>query len=116
MTELKQYCPICQQEVRRSSRYPAYVCDDCAEYATDEAGLNIHFFNDFTERTVNRNGKDVHAFVAIGLGAAYKDTDKPYTKPFFWIKGHKCTAREAYFGGVVYFLANDAKYGLTDTD
>jgi hypothetical protein len=95
----KQVCPICQQDVNPSNRYPNYICRDCSACATDATARLIGFQN----ASVNESDSGVQGF--------YCDTKEPYAERYFWIKGQKSMVREAHFGGVVYLLANDPWYG-----
>ena len=86
LTERMQECPFCHGEVEKSTRYPNYVCAQCAERATDEAGREIGFSN------INWEG---------GIKGSYNDTSEAYPLRSCFIDGHPCTASEARFGGIV---------------
>jgi len=81
-----QHCPVCQCSVRGNRRYPRYLCADCAAEAASEDGRPLEFFN-----------KDISG----GYMAEYADTNEPYDSHICFIRGHRCWADEARFGGIV---------------
>jgi len=81
-----QTCPICGASVQPSQRYPRHVCRDCFAEATDRAGRRLEFSN------VGMSG---------GYAAHYPDTGEPYDSHDCWIRGIRCRADEARFGGIV---------------
>jgi len=81
-----QACPICDTAVQPSSRYPRHVCPDCVSEATDRAGRRLEFSN------IDLNG---------GYAAQYAGTGEPYDSHDCWIRGIRCRADEARFGGIV---------------
>ena len=83
----KQFCPICNSEVRPYERYPKYVCNDCGNSATDEAGRKVTFGN--TD------------FMGYGCEGFYVDTQEKYPSNICYIDGKACIAAEARFGGIV---------------
>ncbi len=87
LTFPKQYCPICDQEVSYSSRYPNYVCGDCIQLATDEQALLLAFFN----TTV----------FGHSCKGRYVPSGADYHSNRCLIKGVWCWAEEAYMGGIV---------------
>lgn len=81
-----QHCPICQCSVRENRRYPRYLCASCAAEAKSEDGRPLEFFN-----------KDISG----GYVAEYADTHEPYDSHTCFVRGHRCRADEARFGGIV---------------
>ena len=84
----EQVCPICFQNVQISTRYPKYVCNECQiNYPPKtENNENIKF------RNINYAG----GFESI---VNNQITEPPIDICF--IKGIKCKASEARFGGIV---------------
>ena len=83
-----QYCSICNREVRFNPRYKNYVCNDCLEESppVDDQGRYMEFFDDIRE------------------GIICKINDERIPRETFYIcyvKGVRCVAEEARFGGVV---------------
>lgn len=87
-----QVCPICNEPVARSERYPNYVCKNCAKLACSQDGREITFFN------VSFSG---------GYAAQYVDTGEPYNSHECYIRGIKCHADEHRFGGIVIVKVNN---------
>jgi len=81
-----QACPICGDPVQSSHRYPRHVCPACFTEATDRDGRRLEFSN-------------VH--LSGGYAAQYADTGEPYDSHDCWIRGIRCRADEARFGGIV---------------
>ena len=81
-----QNCPICANEVSINTRYPKYVCTNCAELATDKAGRKLQFFN---------------YSLSGGFQAIYDDTNAIYDSNVCFINQIECWADEARFGGIV---------------
>ena len=81
-----QRCPICHAGVEQSARYPRYVCQDCYQRATDDAGRLLTFAN------VSFSG---------GFAALYRDTHEERDSHICYIDGIKCWADEAHMGGIV---------------
>jgi|GEM_PF-592651 len=90
-----QQCPICQRRVTPSMRYPKYVCYWCTLHITDENGKTISITNaELLGYGVMVNGIEVESGYPV------------------WVRGVKCTASEAYFGGIVIEPAGtDEKLG-----
>jgi len=86
METLKQYCPICNTEIKFNPRYKNYVCYDCSEKASDKNGRKLIFGNE-----------DMFG----GCCAMYEDTKEDYNSSICDIEGIECTASEAKFGGIV---------------
>jgi hypothetical protein len=84
MTKIK--CPICSIEIEKSRRYPNCVCKGCSYRACDENGRLLKFFN------IDLSG---------GFLSRYVDTNEKYESHLCYIKGVKCYADEAHFGGIV---------------
>lgn len=81
-----QTCPICQRRVPPVERYPRYLCEGCASEARCRDGRPLAFSN-----------------VGIwgGFRAAYADTGEPYEDHLCFVRGIRCWADEARFGGIV---------------
>lgn len=79
-------CPICGDPRPHSERYPDHVCADCVERATDATGRSLRFSN------VDLGG---------GFVAHYSDTGAVCESRICFIKGVRCQADEARFGGIV---------------
>ena len=73
----KQYCPICESEVKRLSRYPNYICKKCIEEDLTVKGEKVN------KRDLDLEGKD-----PISCS----------------VKNIPCIAKEAHLGGVVILL------------
>lgn len=82
----KYHCPICKVELEPIPRYPSYVCGNCAQEASDEAGRLLKFYN------IDSSG---------GYIAKYVDTNEEYESHICYINAIKCYANEARFGGIV---------------
>ena len=88
--------PMCDLLVNPSPRYPSYVCSDCRHQSppVDASGNQIDFFNaDFaggfiSETTVN--GEKIRG-----------------NNHECFIRGVRCRADEARFGGIVITTAQD---------
>jgi hypothetical protein len=85
-SDAEQVCPICSKTVRANPRYPRYVCEDCSAKATSADGRALTFSN------VSLSG---------GYAARYADTGEDYPSHDCFIKGVRCHADEARFGGIV---------------
>jgi len=83
----QQHCPCCNRYIKRNERYPDYVCSKCVLLATDKSGNPITFVN-ITESGQGYQGK-------------YSANGNLYRGSICYIKGVKCFADEAYFGGIV---------------
>jgi hypothetical protein len=81
-----QQCPICKIPVQPSSRYPQALCGLCLREAADEAGRLLHFHN------VDMTG---------GFRATYSDTGEARDGHVCYVRGVRCWADEARFGGIV---------------
>ncbi len=82
-----QRCPICFNSVQPFARYPNYVCNDCCEKVVDRKGREVWF------RNLDMWG---------GFEGVYADDGSPYDSNICFIKGMRCTAEEARFGGIVF--------------
>ncbi|MFC0261212.1 hypothetical protein [Fontibacter flavus] len=85
--EKQQYCPICQQEVDYSSRYPKYLCNTCMDLCTDAEGRPVAFYNT--------------TILGQGCQGEYKDMGERYGGDNCYVKGIPCKAEEHHFGGIV---------------
>lgn len=81
-----QRCPICATEVPEMSRYPRYVCRECAERACAADGRRLTFSN---------------VDVSGGFAAFYVDTGAPHASHECFVDGVRCHADEAHLGGIV---------------
>lgn len=79
-------CPICGVSLEPASRYPRYVCEDCAGKAVGADGRRLQFSN------VDLSG---------GFEARYVDNGEIHAGHVCWIDGIPCHADEARFGGIV---------------
>ena len=85
-----QFCPICKAEVYFMPRYPKYVCAKCIDTGTfTKDGKEITFYNidfsgGFMSKVDGKKGQEHECF----------------------IKGIKCYADEARFGGIVIQTKN----------
>lgn len=91
----KQHCPVCQKSITPVARYPNYVCAECAAHAESVDGRLMDITN---------------ADILGGVQLRYRDTGEPHDETQVFIRGIKCKAREARFGGVVIqALASDGR-------
>jgi hypothetical protein len=85
-----QRCPICHTEVRAYTRYPEYLCKDCARRAVDVGGRPLEIYN---------------TSLFGGFEASYADDHTPaeaVTRDHIvFVDGVRCLADEARFGGIV---------------
>lgn len=88
----KQFCPLCNCEVRHIPRYPDYICSTCAENPLDEDGKPLRFYN---------------IAVSGGFKATYIDSGEVRDSHICYVAGKKCFADEARFGGIVIELMDD---------
>lgn len=84
--DASQPCPICGSAQHFNPRYPRHLCRDCAAQAADESGRLLKFCN------VSFSG---------GFQAAYADTGETRESHICFVRGIRCWADEAYFGGIV---------------
>jgi hypothetical protein len=73
-----QYCPLCKTIVKSISRYPKYICKECLS-----EGVIVN------EVIIPVNDLDFTAIVEISCN----------------VKGKKCKAKEAHFGGIIVQVA-----------
>lgn len=85
--EKQQHCPICQEEVDYSSRYPKYICSTCMDLITDAEGRPLAFYN--------------ISISAHGCQGEYKDSGEPFDGDACYVNGIPCKAQEHHFGGIV---------------
>ena len=69
-----QHCPVCDESVKPSARYPNYICESCLAGGVEQDGANVDL---------------------VDLGV-YSQVNVPCV-----VKGIECIANEARFGGVV---------------
>lgn len=93
---MKQICPICTTDVRENSRYPDYLCRNCAARVTDADGRAVKYMNT-SPGTPN---------IIESLTASYAD-GTPYMSQICFVDGVRCHAREAHMGGIVVRPATD---------
>lgn len=86
------YCPICNQELPFSSRYPNYLCKRCSSYPVDEDGRTLKFWNES---------------ISGGFDARYIDTNELRDSHICYVNGRKCWAEEARMGGIVIQLLDE---------
>ena len=84
--DTSQLCPICGNAQSFNPRYPRYLCFECAAQASDETGRRLQFSN------VSPSG---------GFQASYSDTGELRESHVCFIRGTRCWAYEARFGGIV---------------
>ena len=84
--DVSQACPICNTGQPASSRYPHYVCAECVDLAEDENGRSLRFSN---------------TGFAGGCIAYFSDTMEERAAADCFIRGVRCEAEEARFGGIV---------------
>ena len=94
-------CPVCGKALEAISRYPRYVCGDCAARATSADGRLLEFFN------LGLSG---------GYGASFADDKSSYDSHDCFIDGKPCRADEARFGGIVIELKQPESRWSTLTD
>lgn len=92
MPTTTQKCPVCGRKVSLNPRYPRYLCRVCASQPTDEAGRRLEFHN---------------TDIGGGFEARYADTGKVRRSHICFVKGTRCWADEAYFGGIVIEAVDD---------
>ncbi len=94
VNEPKQVCPICQVPVVPMTRYPDYVCEECACLAVDENVNSVSFSNEDIYGGLKGYVRDAVTGRAIYSRAIT-------AKPEFMIRDINCYASEAHFGGIV---------------
>jgi O-acetyl-ADP-ribose deacetylase (regulator of RNase III) len=85
-----QHCPLCERAVRRIERYPRYICNDCLDLVTDRQGRRVDFANES---------------FSGGFVGFYAGSKEPYSGHECFVRGVRCDADEARFGGIVHELA-----------
>lgn len=80
------FCPICQQQMIFTPRYPNAVCSRCKSKTTDKSGRNVSF------RNIDLSG---------GCEGYYIETLELYDSHECYVGGTQCRADEARFGGIV---------------
>ena len=79
-------CPICGAPAHHMMRYPHAVCRTCHDNACDDGGRKLIFYN------ISMSG---------GFEAVVAETQEKYPSHICYVKGVKCWADEARFGGTV---------------
>lgn len=92
MSEKTNPCPICSSPVPFWERYPDALCNQCSTKTTDIDGNSVIFENES---------------LSGGCKGFYEESDKPYVVEFCYVDGHKCTADEHRFGGIVIQLVRE---------
>lgn len=88
-----QRCPVCKDKVTKNPRYPRYLCRICASQAADESGRPLEFSN---------------THITGGFEARYAQTQKIRRSHVCFVKGIRCRADEARYGGIVIQTFNDS--------
>ncbi len=70
-----------------SPRYPRAVCSQCAAQARNEQGELLAFYNE--------------TLSGSGFRAVVRETGEPHASHMCYIRGIRCYADEARFGGIV---------------
>lgn len=86
MNDATQPCPICGRLQRRVPRYPRYLCRECSAEAASPDGRALVFHN---------------THLSGGFGARYQDGQGVYEGHICFVRGTRCWADEARFGGIV---------------
>ena len=94
MEPRRQHCPICENEVLPMGRYPNYLCESCAEEATDKHGQPVYFTN------VDISGGLI-GFVRDPHTEEFVESKELTATPEILVRGIECYAPEAKFGGIV---------------
>jgi hypothetical protein len=82
-------CPTCGGIGRKSTRYPAALCEACQADVVDSAGLPVQLFNeDFT------GGLKIITHIRTYVGSGAENLA-------LYVNGIECRAQEHRFGGVV---------------
>jgi hypothetical protein len=84
-------CPICALRVPIVPRYPRALCARCSGESADETGRRLEFFN---------------TSISGGFEARYQDTGETRNGHTCYVRGKRCYADEARFGGIVVELAD----------
>ena len=87
MSTNKHTCPICHAPMSFSLRYPRAVCSQCAAQAGNERGELLDFYNE--------------TLPGSGFRAVVRETGEPHRSHICYIRGIRCYADEARFGGIV---------------
>lgn len=89
---LQQPCPICGVLQHANARYPRYLCPECAAQTVDDEGRRLSLSN------VDLWG---------GFRATRSDTGADHPGPYCYVRGRRCIAEEARFGGIVVQTVDD---------
>jgi hypothetical protein len=73
-------------QMEAPERYPTRICAACVLEAVDATGRSLRFGN---------------TSLGGGFAATYLDTGQPYASHECFVRGVRCRADEAYFGGIV---------------
>jgi len=85
-------CPICGAPAPASPRYPRRLCPACVLEATDAQGRLLRFSNES---------------MSGGFEARYADTGARHDSHDCFVRGLRCRADEARFGGIVVQAAGE---------
>lgn len=96
----EQKCPICAGQTATSQRYPHHLCRACVDRITDAAGQPVKVGN------TSPRGTGVAAFYDGGIAAELEETRFGL---IVYCDGIRCTATEAYMGGIVIQPAQAAE-------
>jgi hypothetical protein len=100
-SQAAQACPICGKAQRLNARYPRYLCRDCGAQATDESGRRLQF----------RNAALTGRFEAV-----YADTGDLHPSNVCFVRGIRCWADEARFGGIVIQTQDATNVASSETN
>lgn len=91
---MNNICPICNNPLLFSERYPRALCNDCIGQAIDSKGNKVIYRNG-----MNGFGFESHHFSIRTNKVKYIKQD-----PVCFIGGKECIAEESRFGGIVVQL------------
>jgi hypothetical protein len=78
-------CPICQGPAHQTPRYPDALCAECVKLAVDDRGRALRFYNQSLS----------------GGFEAHREDGTRSTEHVCFVRGVRCWADEAHFGGIV---------------
>jgi len=94
-------CPICGEPTPHEDRYPASVCADCQQRASDRDGRRIVGYNE------GMGGGLIVFYADSPSGRQTEIAGDVLETGRCWIDGIECTIQEARFGGVVVQRVTD---------